>query len=96
MRTPHRLRPFARTRHGSYINKIRNDFIQIPRQLIFYCATEATSNPKELGFCTVIVNKTGVLNRYVSQTFIDGKLQLLAPTRHESLLHSLGDEGYKE
>jgi hypothetical protein len=88
MRTPQLFE--ARTRHGSYIYKIHNDFIQISRQLIFYCATE------ELGFCTVIVNKTGVLDRYVSQTFIDGELQLLAATRHESLLHSPGDERHKE
>ena len=49
-----------------------------------------------LYFCTVIVNKTGILDRYVSQTFFDGKLQLLAPTRYESLLHSPGEEQSKE
>lgn len=44
----------------------------------------------------IIVNQTGILDRYVSQTFFDGKLQQLPPTRHESLWHPPGEEQSKE
>jgi len=77
------------------IYKIRTDFIQIPRQLKVYCAVYLMSDSNTYCFCATIVNRTGVSDRYVSQTFFDGRLQL-APTRYESLLHPLGEGQIEE
>jgi hypothetical protein len=102
------VRPISRLQLQSRINlnanptpfeaiyKIRTDFIQIPETIEVCCAVYLTSDSNTHCFCATIVNKTGVSDRYVSQTFFDGRLQLLAPTRYESPLHPPGEGRIEE